>query len=280
MEKLSKKLEISIPTTMEMFPDFPLNYYARSPLRYPGGKSRAIKTILPLVPRNTKSICSPFVGGASLELALAANGIKVNAYDIFSPLVTFWQCALKNSAKLAKMVENYFPLSKQSFYSLQKNHINFSSTWEKAATFFVLNRASFSGASLSGGMSPGHPRFTRSAIERLRKFQSKNFTVKKSDYRESIANHEDSFLYLDPPYMNGQKLYGFKGDTHARFDHQALRDILKERDGWILSYNDCPTIRDWYSDYIILVPAWQYGMGNSKNSKEIIILSHDIKTAA
>ncbi len=254
--------------------------YPYSPLRYPGGKSRAVSSILPIIPQGTKELCSPFIGGASIELACTAIGINVKGYDIFSPLVDFWQCLLDDPHKLASRVAKYFPLERTQFYSLQKRYISLNSPLERAAVFYVLNRSSFSGVTLSGGMSTGHPRFTKNSIERLRNFAVNNFTVQKADYRQSIIENKNAFLYLDPPYLNGQKLYGIKGDTHEGFDHETLRKLLGQRDKWMLSYNDCPSIRKWYSDYQILKTNWQYGMSNNKISNEIVVLSHDLELKA
>lgn len=259
--------------------DIPLKYI-RSPLRYPGGKSRAVSSILPLIPSDVKTVCSPFLGGASIELACVAMGAKVKGYDIFTPLVDFWQQLINNANKLANRVEKYHPLERKTFYSLQKRYLTLDDPLERAAVFYVLNRASFSGITLSGGMSPNHPRFTISSIERLRNFAIENFTVEKADFRQSIKSNKNSFLYLDPPYLNGQKLYGVKGDTHEGFDHQSLKELLDKRDRWILSYNDCPTIRKWYSDYQILRTDWQYGMGANKTSNEIVVLSKDLELVA
>ena len=66
----------------------------KTPLRYPGGKSRAIKHILPHIPPDCGELCSPFLGGGSIELAVAERGTKVHAYDIFKPLVWFWESLL------------------------------------------------------------------------------------------------------------------------------------------------------------------------------------------
>ncbi len=254
--------------------------YMRSPLRYPGGKSRAVSQILPLIPNETEVVCSPFVGGASIELACVAAGLEVKGYDIFAPLVDFWQCLLDDPNKLADRVEEYHPLERTQFYALQRRFPVLENALERAAVFYVLNRSSFSGITLSGGMSIGHPRFNQSSMEKLREFATDNFTVKKADYRQSIADNPDAFLYLDPPYLNGQKLYGVKGDTHAGFNHESLKELLDQRDNWILSYNDCPTIRKWYQDYPILRAGWKYGMGNSKKSNEIVVLSHDLERVA
>ena len=65
------------------------NLTTRSPLRYPGGKSRAVLMILPHIPQDTDKVCSPFFGGGSVELALMARGVSVSGSDIFSPLVDF-----------------------------------------------------------------------------------------------------------------------------------------------------------------------------------------------
>ena len=42
---------------------------AKSPLRYPGGKSRALKQILPLIPMSISEFREPFVGGGSVFFA-------------------------------------------------------------------------------------------------------------------------------------------------------------------------------------------------------------------
>jgi DNA adenine methylase len=202
--------------------------------------------------------------------------MQVYGSDIFSPLVDFWQVLLDNRQLLVERVESYYPLSRTKFYSLQKRHVQLENKVEKAAAFFVLNRSSFSGTTLSGGMSPGHPRFTPSAIERLRSLEIHNLTVECADFRDAISKHSDAFLYLDPPYVNGQALYGVKGDTHIGFDHLALAEILHKRERWIMSYNDCDKIRELYKDNPILSVEWIYGMSKNKQSSEVLVLSRDL----
>lgn len=252
----------------------------KSPLRYPGGKSKAVKSILPLIPKETKKLCSPFLGGASVELACASKGITVYGSDLFQPVIDFWIELIENPEKLANKVQTYHPLSKQKFYNLQKTYPKLKNRLSRAAVLFVLNRSSFSGSTLSGGMSPEHPRFTQSSIDRIREFEVFNFHVSNVDFKESIDKHDDCLLYLDPPYLNGQALYGQRGDMHKDFEHEELHEILTSRDNWILSYNDCDKVREMYKDYNIVNPKWKYGMSNDKSSKEVLILSDDIQLAA
>ena len=245
---------------------------ARSPLRYPGGKSRAVRAILDLVPTNTRTLVSPFVGGGSVELACAALGMAVKASDLFEPLVTFWQQLLKDPEAVADEAAKLLPMRHAKFYELQRSFDSMSDHVQRAGTFYALNRASFSGVTLAGGMSPGHPRFTRSSIQRLKTFQVANFTVEHRDFTEAIPDApDDCLIYCDPPYMIQSNLYGFRGDMHDGFDHIELSRLLKSRDNWLLSYNDCAAVREIYSGYHILTPSWTYGMANDKRSREVLI---------
>ena len=247
----------------------------KSPLRYPGGKSRAVKRILDMLPPGLKKLCAPFVGGGSVELALATRRVEVRAYDAFLPLVNFWQALLRDPSGLADLVDEYYPLSKDAFYALQKKHIHTEESEKSAAEFFVLNRSSFSGTTLSGGMSPGHPRFTKSAINRLTNFKVNDFYVEHADFKQSIPRHAEYFLYLDPPYFVPSNLYGQRGDHHKNFDHEGLAKLLHRRDQWLLSYNDCEQVRNLYSEFRFISTHWTYGMNTSKKSNEIFVVSHD-----
>ena len=249
----------------------------RSPLRYPGGKTRAVSMILPHILEGMDKICSPFIGGGSVELTCMGRGMSVLGSDIFSPLVDFWQEAIKDSVGLSERAQKYFPLSRTKFYSLQKHYTTLPDKLERAAVFFVLNRSSFSGTTLSGGMSPGHPRFTQSAIERLRNFHAAGLKVKKVDYKVALRENPDMMTYLDPPYLiASDNLYGSKGDAHKGFDHEELASVLRKRDKWVLSYNDCPEIRELYKHARILEPKWKYGMSNGKKSEELLIISPEL----
>lgn len=271
---------------------------SKTPLRYPGGKSRAVKTILPHIPVDCKELCAPFLGGGSIELAVAAQGTRVYGYDAFRPIVWFWKALLQDPIKLAKISDSYRVLNnyehkgktetkkglpKQSFIQfrseiekeLKKPNPKF--TYELAAKVYAINRSSFSGATLSGGFSEraSYARFTDSSIERIENFKQPNLTVECLDFKDSITKHPDAFMYLDPPYMlsdkQREKLYGKKGDTHSDFDHEGLFEILKDRKNWVMSYGgEAEKILQMYEDFDIidLSGKWTYGMKNVKSLKE------------
>jgi DNA adenine methylase len=271
----SVKTTTPVPAHESPTSQLPSVHTSRSPLRYPGGKTRAIDYISQFFPADMEELLSPFLGGGSIELATAAKNITVYAYDVFTPLVEFWQCLLKQPYALADEVEKYFPLSKEAFYTLQQTQTIFKTKLQRAAVYYVLNRSSFSGSTLSGGMSPEHPRFTQTAIERIRGFNNPNILVKKADFKTSLEEHPSVFAYLDPPYLIKSSLYGKKGDAHKDFNHVGLATLLHKRKRWILSYNDCDEIRKLYKNFHLMVPNWKYGMSNDKSSKEVLIFSKD-----
>ena len=78
---------------------------AKSPLRYPGGKTRALKYILPLMPNFTE-FREPFVGGGSVFLAVkqrAPSGVKFWINDFNKDVANFWTFVKKEPFKMAAM---------------------------------------------------------------------------------------------------------------------------------------------------------------------------------
>lgn len=258
-------------------------------MRYPGGKSRAAKLIAEYVPSSVETLCSPFLGGGSVELLLEERGVNVRAYDLFPQLVWFWDALLDSPAALADLCdsmrkghEDFVIENKSSVRNvkglLREDFNRFQSTLRSAkgynlanaAMFYAINRSSFSGETLSGGYSrrAAYARFTDSSIKRVRDFKVKGFTVACEDFKSSLAKNGDTFLYCDPPYaLEGSFLYGDRGNMHKGFDHQGLYEILSKRSGWILSYNNSPEIRDKYKKYKIVDLEWKYGMKNIGGSK-------------
>ena len=121
----------------------------KSPLRYPGGKSRAAKYIATFVPNDAKEFCSPFMGGGSIELMIASRGTKVYGYDIFQPLICFWKHLLKSPMALATLADTYRTpldgnkgLKRNDFLRLKRDLCEVpATTLTHAAKFYALNRS-------------------------------------------------------------------------------------------------------------------------------------------
>ena len=255
----------------------------KSNLRWPGGKSRAVDTVLEHIPPNIAEVTSIFLGGGSIELALCALGVLVFGYDSCSHLINYWQVLLRGPDRLANRMESLFlpkinEMRSRFFSRLQQGIDLVDDPWDRAGCFFTLNRASYSGTTLAGGMSPGLERLNHSIINNLRRFSCPNLRVACQDFRLSIPANAHRFLFLDPPYAlpkGKNNLYGVRGKAHRSFNHLALFRLLKARKdgGFILCYNDCDFIRDLYKAYRQIPLQWAYGMSKDKKSSEILIVA-------
>lgn len=262
----------------------------KSPLRYPGGKSRAIKIIAPLLP-DFNEFREPFLGGGSVFLYAKQyyKNKKFWVNDLYPELFKFWEMANKNPKLLVKKIYDWrekFPVGKELYQFLNKNLKSFNDL-ERGAAFFIYNRITFSGTSLSGGYSEQAfiGRFTESSIQRLNPFSTviNGSKITSVDYKKLVTKKGDNvFIFLDPPYYSATKsaLYGKNGNLHKVFDHQSFAETMKNcPHKWLITYDDCNYIRDLFSFAHITPWNLTYGMRNitkhsNQKGKEIFISNY------
>ncbi|HOR60915.1 MAG: DNA adenine methylase [Bacteroidota bacterium] len=264
----------------------------KSPLRYPGGKSRAVKTIAKLIP-DFDEFREPFLGGGSVFIYAKQRypTKKFWVNDIYFELYKFWEMAQKDVNSLIDKIYEWrekFPVGKELHQFLNKNIETFNDT-ERAAAFFIYNRITFSGTSLSGGFSE-HAftgRFTESSIQRLNKFAEviKDSKITNLDYEEVVnAKGKNVFVFLDPPYYSATKsaLYGKNGNLHKGFDHERFANVMQKcSHKWLITYDDSKFIRELFSFANITTWNLTYGMRNvnensDQNGKELFISNYNI----
>ncbi len=251
-----------------------------SPLRYPGGKTRASKMLWAFLQKEypkTNCLVSPFFGGGSFELYCAAKGIQVYGNDLFEPVANFWLTLKWTPFELADACRLLRPMTKADFYRFRKAIETEEDPILRAAYYFAINRSSFNGSTFCGGFSEeaAKGRFTESSIERITSLDTTNLLFQNEDFGTFITrfhSEEHTTLFLDPPYYIENYLYGRDGDLHKGFDHERLACVLKTQHNWILCYNDCEYIRELYKDCRIQKVSWSYGMNKTKQSNEVIIL--------
>ena len=258
-----------------------------SPLRYPGGKTRACKIIENVILQHFDitsfdTIISPFFGGGSFEFYMQNKyGIMLIVNDKFTPLYNFWKQVKINKAILCEELREIKAVSKEQFIAYRKTIMDLQANiLQQATQYFVINRCSFSGSTLSGGFSEeaSSKRFTQSSINRIEALDLTNIEIYNEDFYDFVNTYtpiEKALLFLDPPYYleSKSKLYGNNGDLHEGFNHNLLFELLTTKKNWVLTYNNCEYIRNLYKDYIILDVNWSYGMNTTKASSEIIIIS-------
>lgn len=264
----------------------------KSPLRYPGGKSKAIKKILPFLPKKINEFREPFVGGGSVFIALKQRLdkdviFKIN--DINYDLFCFWKSARDTLNQMVDeiiKIKNEYRVGRALFDEFKKKMC--VNELEHGVRFFVLNRITFSGTVDSGGYSQQsfEKRFTKSSIERLKALAPimKDVQITYEDYKNLLfKDGKDVFIFLDPPYFKTKKsrLYGKDGDLHILFDHNRFaKNMRKCKHKWLITYDNSPEIVELFDFANIYEWEHQYGMNNYKQShakkgRELFITNYD-----
>jgi DNA adenine methylase len=275
-----------------------------SPLRYAGGKTKAVGIILDNLPKlRNKKIVSPFFGGGSFELCASQTlGIEVVGYDIFGMLTNFWNVLIhrKNDfvAELKKfqitsdeftrnrhILLSYWDTIKPTTLEYHTKKVIDLTDAEKLllhdnelmqAVYYYYNMTLSYGPMFLGW--PSSNEINKAKFDRrIQKLEStptlRNLSVACADFKDVIHNHPDDFLFLDPPYYLGEDSTMFKGMYpncnfaihHNDFDHAEMARLLKNhKGGFLITYNDCPTIREFYKEYKQIFPEWQYTYGQGE----------------
>ena len=295
----------------------------KTPIRYAGGKSKAYNIITEQIPKglfeeSPERIISPFMGGGSLESRWSSElGIEVIGYDIFHALTNFWNVLLTDSNGLADRLSELVP-TKEKYNEIKEILLRWDSTqdmlseWKTdnykrtpiklddmtAATYYYYHYHLSYGPQYLGWISSNdinNQKKWNKSIERIRGYKNSRLSVHEGSFNDTILNHNEDFLYLDPPYylkkdVDNKMCKGLYPSSnidvhHTGFDHELLRDLLHKHKGkFILSYNNCETIREYYKDFKLSYPKWHISYAyntdkggdserNSKESHEIIIQS-------
>lgn len=252
----------------------------QSPLRYPGGKTRAVFLIKDFMPANFDEYREPFIGGGSFFIFLRQTYPEIRCWinDLNPELYFFWEQAQTDSEKLAREILKIHKQNKAGrslFNELVSVRVDTLTKFERAVRFFILNRITFSGLVEAGGYSQQafDGRFTESAIERVSVLGEvlQGVKITNLDYRKLLTGGSTAvFTFLDPPYLKATKsrLYGKNGILHTDFNHDTFATVMKTcLHSWLITYDDSPEIRKNFSFAHIHEWELQYGMNNYKQGK-------------
>ena len=265
-----------------------------SPLRYPGGKSKIYEKVKNLIIANgygNRMYVEPFAGGFGIGIGLLCEGVVPSAIlnDFDSHIYHFWYAILNETEDLLQLITDT-PITIEERERQKQNYRSADSDplTDGFATLF-LNRVNFSGV-IKGGPIGGLDqsgtykvdcRFNKadikSKIETIAQLKSKIKLYNKDAghlIRMSLMKMmSPMFLNIDPPYViKGSKLYT---NFFTEGDHLNLqRVILKHLDAdypWIITYDDCPLVRDLYRRFHMQEYSITHNAGGTVQGKEIVI---------
>jgi len=273
----------------------------KTPLRYPGGKSRAVKKMAEFFPlfSDYKEFREPFVGGGSVALYISQMYPHLDIWvnDLYEPLYNFWRELQHNGNEIKNILiqlkqRHIDPSSAKSLFLDAKEYlskpIGETTAKDRAVSFYIINKCSFSGLTESSSFSrqASESNFSMRGIDKLPYYSDLigNWKITNLSYDKLMTDDKSVFMYLDPPYEIKSNLYGKRGNMHKGFDHDEFfytcdRYVCDQ----MVSYNSSNLIKsrfiDWkpyeYDHTYTMRSVGDY-MKDQQQRKELLLLNYVI----
>ena len=269
----------------------------KTPLRYPGGKSRACTKIGQFLPNmyTYREFRAPFLGGGSVAIYLTKMypSLSIWVNDLYEPLVNFWKEIQHSGEELYTTLSDLKlkhpnPDSAKGLFLESKEIINSQdkSKLERAVAFYVVNKCSFSGLTESSSFSAqaSDSNFSMRGIEKLTGYQEiiEDWKITNLSYEDLLTDWKDTFIYLDPPYDIKDNLYGKSGEMHKKFDHDKFaKDCDDHTADMMISYNSSQLIKNRFKNWNAVEFDLTYTMrsvgdymSDQQTRKELLLLNY------
>ncbi len=275
----------------------------KTPIRYPGGKSKAIKTLAQWYPEIISEYREPFIGGGSIAIDITKTNpnIPVWVNDLYVPLFNFWIQLRDRGEELSKRIReekqrtldegdnDKVTAKAKELFNRYKEEIDTYDDFERAVSFFIMNKCSFSGLTENSTFSEtaSNSNFSLVGADKLAQFSKiiKNWKITNIDYSEVMKaeGSENTFIFLDPPYDIKDYLYGKNREMHKSFDHDVFANHVYEcKYNFMITYNVNDRLTNLYKDYNTKEWNLRYSMahrgdkGTDENIKtELLITNYD-----
>ena len=239
-------------------------------LRWPGGKSRMLKRILPMIPPHV-CYCEPFAGGLAVLLAKERSSVEV-VNDLNGNLVALYRNLQYHLPALLSEL-NWMFSSRQNLHDFIAQPG--LTELQRAARFLLVNRTSFSGNMHSFAVVKtrvGGAAYDRALTGKLLQIAHKRLdkvVVENIPYERCFSNYDstDSFFFLDPPYLNAATA-AYKGWTEQQM-REFRRRVEKLKGKWLVTINDSPLNRELFSDCNLEPVVTQNRLCNSRTHGDV-----------
>jgi len=272
----------------------------KTPLRYPGGKSRATSKLFQFMPdlKDYKEFREPFLGGGSVALEVTKRYPKIDIWvnDLYEPLYNFWRELQDNGQKLRDelvQLKQRHPDqgSARTLFLDAKAYlarpVEDTENFHRAVSFYIVNKCSFSGLSESSSFSKqaSDSNFSMAGIDRLPEYQKliANWKITNLSYEHLLTDDKAVFTYLDPPYDIKDNLYGRKGSMHKGFNHDTFAvDCDCFVGPQLISYNSSNLVRERFEGWTVGEFAHTYTMRSvgsytidQAQRKELVLFNYE-----
>ena len=286
----------------------------RTPVSWVGNKTSILHILYALFPLKYGRYIEPF-GGSGAVLLGKENPDKFEVYNDYNQnLVNLFRCMRERPLAFVKEL-GFLPLNSRDDFMVMKKYLQkeefddvfleqelelttitlptieanevrelYKAPYQeynlrRAALFLKLLRYSYSSSCKSFSCQPFSIRSLFGLVQEFSR-RMDSVIIENQDFEVLIKHYDrpDAFIYCDPPYYTSEYVYecGFTWEDHVR-----LHDALASASGkWLVSYNDCPEIRELYHGYEIfdfsrihnMVQKYEAG----KEFPELLIGNYDL----
>ena len=263
-------------------------------LKWAGGKSQILNSLLPKIPAKYEKYIEPFFGGGALFFALQPDNAVIS--DSNPELINMYRQVANHVDEVISYLNKYENTSKM-FYAVRSIDWMKLSPAEAAARTIYLNKTCFNGlyrVNKKGLFNVPFGKYSSPKICDSESLKQASMALKKAtivhgDYflvLEQYAKAGD-FIFLDPPYLPISKYSDFKRYTKEQFyekDHVELAKMvtrLYEKGCYIILTNsNHPLVHELYANFeieIIQTKRYISCSGNNRKGEDVIITAYPPK---
>lgn len=259
----------------------------KSPISWVGGKSLLAEQIVRRLPEH--QCYAEVFGGAAWVLFRKSPSKSEVLNDINVDLVTLYRVIQHHLEEFVRCFKHML-IARDEFDRLMRVEPDTVTDIWRAARFFYLVQTSF-GSKIKrptfGYSTTGHPRINLLRIEETLSdahLRLAQVWIERLAYYEFITRYDrpHTLFYIDPPYFRCEDYYG--DGIFSRDDFVRLAELLKSIQGrFIMSINDAPEIREWFSGFRIEEVKTRYSVaragsgkaGKGKPVTELLVMNYE-----
>jgi len=248
----------------------------KSPISYMGGKSRLVKTLVPIVEATPHDCyCEPFCGAAWVLFGKSPNVSKSEVInDADGELVSFFR-VLQNHYLPFIDLFRHAVVSRQMFAWEKMKRPETLTDMQRAARFYYLQRLAF-GGKVGDVRVFGYSRHTRPRLnvdciaEELADFHRRlnRVVVERDDGLRCMRRYDDAktLFFVDPPYYGAT---GYSVEFPAERYKELAQQLKVTKGRFMLTINDHDFIRDTFGAFYCKPVKTRYVVGGASRSQNV-----------
>jgi DNA adenine methylase len=238
---------------------------AKPVIHWPGGKTRMLKLLLPMIPPHNL-YCEPFAGGLAMLMRKARSPIEV-VNDINGDLVALYRCIQYHLPELTREISHMIS-SRQTLYDFLNNPG--LTDIQRAARFYYRHRCSFAGKGKTFAVaktraSHGFEQQINRDLLGAARTRLDGVIVEHATYDHCFRLYDspETFWFLDPPYLHARP-DAYDGWTESELETFRAR-VAKLKGLWIVTLDDSPFNRKLWSGCQVEAVTTRNGCCNTAN---------------